>query len=176
MGNHESYNNFEDFIKRFIMPNKETGYNLYYSFDIRNTHFVSLNSEIPFELLFNTEYKLKFKQWLENDLKSSTKRWKIVYLHRPLYVSYNVDFSAKDMIEFYEEIFYNAKIDLVLSGHTHAYERLFPIYNNTIDFDSIKNNTNVYNNPKYPTYLVCGTGGNDERDLNCMNIKYIIIC
>jgi len=67
------------------MPNKNQSENLFYSYDINNIHFVAMNSEIPYE--FNEEYKLRFQNWLKKDLESSTKKWKLVYLHRPLYCS-----------------------------------------------------------------------------------------
>jgi len=71
------------------------------------------------------------------------------------------------MRNLYEEIIYKAKVDFVLAGHVHAYERLYPIYNGTADMDSVNTNGTIYINPKYPTYVVCGTGGNVEGYYNC---------
>jgi hypothetical protein len=154
------------------MPNKEKTENLYYSYDINNVHFVSLNSEIPYEN-FSEQYRLEFQKWLNDDLKNSYKKWKVVYLHRPLYCSMpptmgdNCNGSAKNMRDLIEEIINKNKVDLVLSGHVHSYERLYPIYNKQIDKESIKNNNNTYDNPKYPAYVVCGVGGNKEVFESC---------
>ena len=40
-----------------------------------------------------------------------------------------------------EDLFYQANVDLYLSGHIHAYERLYPIYDGEVD-------ANGYNNPR----------------------------
>jgi hypothetical protein len=34
-------------------------------------------------------------------------------------------------MDLYEPLFYQHQVDLVYSGHTHAYERTFPMYNYT---------------------------------------------
>ena len=41
-----------------------------------------------------------------------------------------------------EDIIMENKVDLVIAGHVHAYERLYPIYNNVVDFECLKNNNN----------------------------------
>jgi len=170
-GNHETFNDFEDFKKRLIMPNKQYSDNLYYSYDIGNAHFVSLNSEVPF-LNYTDDYISNYFEWIKQDLEKSDKKWKIVTIHRPLYcsaVSNHCEKSAYIMKDFFEDIFYNGKVDLVLTGHLHSYERLLPIYNNEIDYNSVIIDTNIYFNPRFPTYVTCGTGGN--RDANHMICK-----
>ena len=57
------------------MPLKKQQENLYYSFYSNNIHFVSVNSEIPYD--FNSIYKKEFRDWIEDDLKNSNKTWKI---------------------------------------------------------------------------------------------------
>merc|ERR1711957_107582 len=75
----------------------------------------------------------------------------------------NCNSSAKDMRDLLEEILQKNKVDLILAGHVHAYERLFPIYNDMVDNESLRNNKNTYVNPKYPAHIVCGCGGNKEK-------------
>ena len=151
------------------MPNKAKTDNLYFSYDINNTHFTSINSEIPYK--FDNKYKQSFQGWLSEDLKNSNKRWKIVYLHRPFYCSmpddYNSGSSSKYMRDMLENILMENKVDLILTGHVHAYERLYPIFDDKIDYDSFKINKDVYINPKYPVHVVCGTGGNREGFEKC---------
>jgi hypothetical protein len=151
------------------MPNKNQSENLFYSYDINNIHFVSMNSEIPYE--FNEEYKLRFQDWLKKDLESSTKKWKLVYLHRPLYCSMPDDYhcisSSKYMRDILEDILIDQKVDMVLAGHVHAYERLYPIYQGKVDFESISKDKSVYTNPKFPVHIVCGAGGNREGFEKC---------
>lgn len=158
------------------MPNKEKTENLYYSYDINNVHFVSLNSEIPYEK-FTEDYKLAFQNWLDKDLSSTIKKWKVAYLHRPLYCSMegdNCDNSAKNMRKLIEEILQKNKVDLVLTGHVHAYERMFPIYNEIVDNESLKNNKNTYFNPKYPAHIICGAGGNKEGFEDCKYFYFFL--
>jgi len=158
------------------MPNREQTKNFYYSFNINNVHIVNLNSEIPYD--FDESYKEKFLKWLRNDLRSNTKKWIIVYLHRPLYCTFDSDYhcgsSAQKMRELFEEIFMENKVDLILAGHVHAYERLYPIYNGDIDKNSISKDKSLYKSPKYPVYLVCGTGGCEGKPYSC-NFKFFLV-
>ena len=50
----------------------------------------------------------------------------------------------------YEPLLYKYGVDIVMNGHVHAYERSFPVYNNTVD-------------PCGITHLVLGDGGNYEN-------------
>jgi hypothetical protein len=87
---------------------------------------VSLNSEVNFNPFFNLDYILNMLEWLDNDLQKSAK-WKVVYMHRPLYCSKNnaaCNEDAKGLRKMFESIFFKHKVDLVLTGHRHNYERL----------------------------------------------------
>lgn len=161
------------------MPSKEKTENLYYSYDINNVHFVSLNSEIPFEN-FDEVYKLRYLNWLEKDLNSTKKKWKVTYMHRPLYCSRSdndCNNGAEKLRNLIEEILQKNKVDIVLTGHVHTYERLFPIYNKKVDNESLGNNKNTYYNPKYPVHIICGAAGSKEGIDKCkffLKIEFII--
>jgi Icc-related predicted phosphoesterase len=166
-GNHETKYNYTDYIQRFNLPLKEENKNLYYSYDINDVHFVALPSDYAIEGNETNESEiLKMITWLKNDLQvSQNKKWKIVYMHRPLYCS---DFSketcnreSEQMRKLFEDIFYEFKIDLVLAGHVHNYERLLPIYKGKADNES-SSSPNTYINPKYPVYMICGAVGNSN--------------
>lgn len=119
-----------------------SGNHLYYSFDYGNVHYISLNSEIQ---LYTVNGNSPMAQWLENDLKANTKPWIIVFFHKPPYSK-----GSHDSDEFWEiDIFglrsnylpileqYGA--DLVLTGHSHVYERSYLInghYDNSSTFDA----------------------------------------
>jgi hypothetical protein len=174
-GNHENKNNYFDYIKRFHMPKKDEYENLYYSFDINNAHFVAIPSEFIIKLKDSDKSKVdSLKLWLQKDLKETKKKWKIVYLHRPVYCSDSTNIGCTDGLirSHFEEIFFQNKVDLVLSGDIHNYERFYPIYEGIIDQEAIKDK-NVYKNPKYPTYLICGATGSikglDKRCKECFN-------
>lgn len=166
-GNHESYD-YNHYVKRFNMPQKKEHDNLYFSFDINNIHFVSIVSEMGLnkDKHFTQDDLDRFTTWFNKDLENTDKKWKIVYMHRPIYCS---NFSANRcngeailLRNFYEKLFNNNKIDLVIGGHLHNYERLLPVYEGHADVDSVSSNKKTYTNPKYPVYLICGSTGNKE--------------
>ncbi len=166
-GNHEIKYNYTDYIQRFNLPLKEKNKNLYYSFDIRNVHFVALPSDFAIEENKTNKSEIeKMISWLIDDLISAqNKKWKIIYMHRPLYCS---DFSketckgeSEQLRNLFEEIFQEFHIDLVLAGHSHNYERFLPIYKGKADLESLISE-NTYLNPKYPVYMICGAVGNSN--------------
>ncbi len=63
--------------------------------------------------------------WLDDALASSTNQWKVVCLHHPPYSSgrHGSSWEAREVLE---PIFVRHKVDLVLSGHDHHYERVHP--------------------------------------------------
>jgi len=97
----------------------------YYSFNYGNAHFVSLNSEVQSTGSVNSD----MEAWLHQDLSSDTSLWKIVFTHQPPYSkgSYDSDLSWELVIrgirENYLPIFDQHDVDLILTGHSHAYER-----------------------------------------------------
>ena len=65
-------------------------------------------------------------QWVEKELKASGSDWKIAFFHHPLYSSaerHGSDTALKDQLE---PLFVKYSVDLVLTGHDHAYERTKP--------------------------------------------------
>jgi len=65
-------------------------------------------------------------EWLDDHLASSTSQWKIVAMHHPVY-SCGVHGPTARLKEYLEPILVRHKVDLVLSGHDHNYERTVPI-------------------------------------------------
>ena len=60
----------------------------------------------------------------------SATPWIIVIVHTPLYNNYVSHFKEGDTFRtVYEPIFLQYQVDLVYSGHVHAYERTHPVYN-----------------------------------------------
>ena len=55
----------------------------------------------------------------------------------------------------FEPLFYKYSVDLFVVGHVHNYERMYPVYNDTVyAFD--------YKNPKATIHLLSGAAGNIE--------------
>ena len=64
--------------------------------------------------------------WLRDELQKSTAEWKIAYFHHPLYSSGKRHGSDSDLRSVIEPVFQKYKVDVVLSGHDHIYERITP--------------------------------------------------
>lgn len=65
--------------------------------------------------------------WLDGALRSSTARWRIVCTHHPAYSS-GVHGGSVEIRDAVEPILREARVDLVLAGHDHHYERSFPLH------------------------------------------------
>ncbi len=99
-----------------------SGTEAYYSFDYGNIHFICLDSydsdRSPAGAMLT---------WLELDLMSTTADWVIAFWHHPPYSkgSHNSDTESRlvDMRENALPILEDYGVDLVLSGHSHSYER-----------------------------------------------------
>ncbi len=65
-------------------------------------------------------------RWLAAELRRSETRWKICYLHHPLYTSGRYGSSAAAIRASLEPLLVAGDVDVVLSGHEHFYERLEP--------------------------------------------------
>lgn len=119
------------FFDNFTLPkNAEaggvvSGTEAYYSFNYANIHFVCLEStDAPFRAVNGAQ-----AQWLAMDLSRNFQRWTIVYFHHPPYSkgSHNSD-TETQLIEMRTNIvpiLENYKVDLVLAGHSHSYERSY---------------------------------------------------
>jgi acid phosphatase type 7 len=112
-----------------------SGTEAYYSYDIGNVHFVSLDSYGKENGNTTKLYDTAGAQvtWLKNDLNSNTKRWVVVYFHHPPYTmtSHNSDNGTgvdADLVlirENFIRILERYGVDLVLCGHAHGYERSY---------------------------------------------------
>lgn len=100
----------------------------YYSYDYGNIHFVSLDSYDE-----SSKPQKKMVQWLEADLKANNQEWTVVYFHHPPYSkgSHNsdnpngIDRELVKMRTRIVPVLEKYKVDLVLNGHSHSYERSF---------------------------------------------------
>lgn len=80
-------------------------------------HFVCINSNVMTE---NSEIALKQVEWLKKDLAKpeNQKRWKIVYMHEPVYAH-----VRSKLLDCFITPFAEGGVDLVLGGHHHRYTR-----------------------------------------------------
>jgi hypothetical protein len=113
-----------------------SGTERYYSFDFANIHFVCLDSMTSARTTGSP-----MLNWLEADLAANTNEWIIAFWHHPPYSKgshdSDVDIQLIEMRENVVPILEAAGVDLVLCGHSHAYERSFLInghYGNSATF------------------------------------------
>ena len=103
-----------------------SGTEKYYSFDYGNIHFICLDS-----MTSDRSSTGPMANWLRADLASSTRQWTIAFWHHPPYSkgSHNSDTETElvQMRQTFLPILEEAGVDLVLAGHSHAYERSYLI-------------------------------------------------
>ena len=105
-----------------------SGTEAYYSFDYGNVHFICLDSQDT-----NRAADGAMMVWLQDDLADTLADWIIAYWHQPPYTKGSHDSDdendskgqMKDMRETALPILEAAGVDLVLTGHSHSYERSF---------------------------------------------------
>lgn len=181
-GNHEGGSTILHYNYRFSMPGNSL--NLYYSFNIGKVHFISYSTEFIFEN--QTANQAAQDAFIQADLASYNRTkypWLVVFGHRPLYCSANMTAvglvgidtdsppyerhnqdcleNATSVRKAFEQTWYNAKVDLVITSHVHAYERLASVYQNqSVPCGYEDFNTCV--NAKAPIYVVTGAPGQQE--------------
>ncbi|SHH28829.1 metallophosphoesterase family protein [Thermosipho atlanticus] len=119
IGNHE--HNAVYYYQAFMPPRKGGGDFLkqWYSFDIGPVHYIVLDSNVQ----ENTNLDFYQTQWLENDLKKTTKPYIIVLFHHPFFS--NVKGRGQEFREKWHNLFVKYKVSAVFNGHIHHYERFF---------------------------------------------------
>ncbi|KAF1315174.1 Calcineurin-like phosphoesterase, partial [Globisporangium splendens] len=176
LGNYTAYNT------RFKMPSAESGgvMNMWYSFDYASVHFTTISSETDYQDAPKNAYTGRKNgnfgnqmAWLEADLKKAnenrgTTPWLIVGMHRALYTLRQSDDNGVPVDEAlpvqkaFEELFIKYKVDLVVCGHVHAYERHYPIARSKPVLDGVSTDKKTYKNPKAPVYIISGATGSSE--------------
>ncbi len=147
-----AYGNHDDrrwaYFNIFTLPENgeaggvASGTEHYYSFDYGAAHVVVLDSQDSDRSIDGEMY-----QWLKNDLQANEQRWLIVAFHHPPYTKGSHDSDSRrdsrgrmqDMREIFLPLLESHGVDLVLSGHSHMYERSFLIdchYGSSDSFDS----------------------------------------
>jgi hypothetical protein len=115
IGNHEQ--DGTNYLEYVHLPGRE----LWYSYDVGPVHVLSL--DYRFEKATDEQFA-----FAKGDLHRSRAPWKIVMLHYPVF---NIGGHGTGWGHaHYLPLFHEAKVDLVIGGHSHIYERFRPIAGN----------------------------------------------
>ncbi|CAK7334431.1 unnamed protein product [Dovyalis caffra] len=106
--------------------------------------------------------------WLEQEFPKVNRAetpWLIVLLHSPWYNSNNYHYmEGESMRVMFEPWFVKNKVDLVLAGHVHSYERSERISN--VRYNITDGLSAPVKDPSAPVYITIGDGGNIEGIAN----------
>jgi len=135
LGNHDGYstnsnNQTGPYYDIFSFPTAgesggvASGTEAYYSFDYGNIHFICLESYQTDRSVGGTMYN-----WALSDIQNTTQEWIVAYWHHPPYTKGSHDSDTEsnlvEMRNNFLPMLENNGVDLVLSGHSHSYERSY---------------------------------------------------
>jgi hypothetical protein len=133
MGNHEGSisrgsTGIGPYYDAYVVPTRgeagglASGTEAYYSFDWGNIHFVCLDSHD-----LERKPSAAMAKWLKADLEKTKADWVIAFWHHPPYTKGSHDSDKErdltEMREYIMPLIDSGGVDMVLTGHSHIYER-----------------------------------------------------
>jgi hypothetical protein len=137
----------------------------YYSFNYVNAHVLTMATELSFGK-GSAQYN-----FVDNDLKTAAAnpniKWIIVNYHTPMYTSPNTCSASSckgssSLRDVYHALFDKYRVDLVLQGHVHNYQRTYPLKYDPVSPSSptrTSTSTSSYTDPQGEIFATVGTGG-----------------
>lgn len=122
---------------------------LYFSFEWGDAKFIALETTGLFLVPLGDHAR-----WLQDQIMNNQRKWLVVYMHVPLYSCGSHGDSAI-LKQVLGPLFENGRVDLVIAGHDHNYERTKPLKEFNRD-------------PAYPglVHVVTGGGGAGLRGVS----------
>jgi hypothetical protein len=131
IGNHDTYaDNAATYLDAFyLFNNNPTNTERYYSFEWGDAKFVCLDANIDY-----TTGSAQFN-WMIDEFKCNDKKWLFIFFHQPPWTNawsadYYVPFSPYFLYQGDEDMrtdlvpeFEKYKVDFVVNGHSHCYQR-----------------------------------------------------
>ena len=165
LGNHEYYGLSWTavppvrYLRTFALPDNGSrdfrGH--YYSFDVGIVHCIVLDTQFLEAEEHGAALKCEQMDWLMRDAAASTAPWKIVLMHKDIlaYGEYQTEQETQHGISDVGRVFLDTfdalGIDLVISGHVHAYRRRQMRARQTNEHGTL--------------YLLAGPAGNEYFDV-----------
>ncbi|XP_004506354.1 probable inactive purple acid phosphatase 24 [Cicer arietinum] len=132
----------------------------WYSIEQASVHFTIISTE------HNWSPNSEQYEWMKNDMASVNRQntpWLIFMGHRPMYTSTKGLSVGRKFTDDVEPLLLENKVDLVLFGHEHNYERTCSIYERQCKAMPTKdqNGIDTYDNRNYtaPVHAVIGMAG-----------------
>lgn len=135
VGNHEtfaadyrqthSFSMPELFTRQFALPhNGPAGLKeQVFSFDYGNVHIAVLDTQFAEERAFLPDSWQRQLNWLANDLALSDKRWKLVFMHKPVYHNRSDSDRTDSRFAELESVLQQGGADVVFTAHDHVLAR-----------------------------------------------------
>jgi len=125
IGNHDYHSNqggplLDDFVLPRNGPDGQTP-ERHYWFDYGCVRFVALDSNLS-----KQEIDQAIVAWLDNVLSDTKPRWKIVFFHHPVWSNAHYGPTRK-LWDRLVPCLEKHRVNLVLNGHDHLYERTHPL-------------------------------------------------
>lgn len=131
-GNHDYWYCRHAFVSHYTIdyPPQDTTHGIFYSVDVGPVHFTVISSG---DSMRTENDGLTNEQlvWLENDLRTTDKPWKIAVTHNPLYspgkYGWPICGVSTAMRGQLDGMLARLGVDLVICGHDHALGKSYPI-------------------------------------------------
>ncbi len=163
LGNHDGYTADSDsqtgpYYDIFSFPRNgecggvASGTEAYYSYDYGNVHFIVLDSYETDRSVGGAMYN-----WCQNDIQNTLADWIVAYWHHPPYTKGSHDSDTESQLiqmrQNFLPLLEDNGVDLVLSGHSHSYERSYFL-------NGHYGNANTFN---AGTHTIGATGSGDGK-------------
>jgi hypothetical protein len=153
---------FAAYEARFPMPSDAPSggqSNFWFSTNVGAAHLLFLSSEHP------AGPGSAQAAWAAADLAAvdaGATPWVVAVIHRPVYSAALLewaDHSPGGKLSAAWEPLFLGRVDLVLAGHIHSYDRTHPVHNGSVVGPLPPANASVYVDPAAPLYVCAGTSG-----------------
>ncbi len=133
IGNHDTAQSVNPplsipYFQSFTLPTRgqaggrPSGTEKYYSFNHANVHFICLDSQTS-----DRDPLARMARWLRADLAANRRLWTVAYWHHPPYSKGSHDSDTEPFSDLMRRnivpLLEAGGTDLVLTGHSHVYER-----------------------------------------------------
>lgn len=131
----------------------------YYSFDQGLAHFLVFSAE-AYTYKSGKEFLANQLSFMTADLQKVDRQktpWVVGLVHKCFWME-------AEAYAAFNPVLMSGGVDLILCGHVHYYNRLYPYDLSTgkLDKASVSKDGSTYTNPKYPVNIVTGAPGNRE--------------